>query len=164
MTTIKKLSVSDGKDVYGMLQRIGPCENEFKNTAAGLTFDEFKTWLQRQDAWSRGQDLPEGYAPQTVFWLYDDDVPVGIGKIRHSLNENSRKAGGNIGYAIDPQYRGRGYATALLSELIKQADSLGIKEKLLSVEKYNPASKRVIEKCGGEPAYENEERWFFRFK
>lgn len=160
---LQKLKVDDSYPVYDMLQRIGPNENEFKNTANGLTFDEFKIWLMEQDAWSRGECLPEGYVPQTIFWLYDGDTPVGIGKIRHQLNERSRAIGGNIGYAIDPKQRGNGYATILLSRLVEQAEKMGIEEKLLSVEKYNPASKRVIEKCDGRLIKENNERWFFSF-
>ena len=107
--------------------------------------------------------MPDGYVPQTIFWLYDDEQPVGVGKIRHALNDNSRKIGGNIGYAIDPMFRGKGYATHLLSLLVIKARAMNISELLLSVEKYNPASKRVIEKCGGKLIRENDERWFFEF-
>lgn len=160
---IKQLSTNDGIDVYNMLQEIGANENEFKNTAYGLSFDEFKIWLHEQDDWSKGKSLPRGFVPQTVFWLYDGDSPVGIGKIRHKLNDHSREIGGNIGYAIASSCRGKGYATFLLSELIKAADALGIEEKLLTVEKVNPASKVVIEKNGGSVIKENDERWYFSF-
>ena len=158
---MKQLSTNDGLEVFEMLQRIGSCENEFKNTAHGLTFDEYKAWLIQQDDWSKGDNLPEGYVAQTIFWLFDGDKPVGVGKIRHKLNCNSRAIGGNIGYAIDPLSRGKGYATELLKRLILKAKEIGVLEILLSVEKYNPASKKVIEKNGGKLINENEDRWFF---
>lgn len=157
------LSIDDGIDIYEMLQRIGSCENEFKNTAHGLTYEEYKEWLKEQFDWSLGKNLPEGYVPQTIYWLYVNSVPVGIGKIRHKLNDSSRIVGGNIGYAIDPVYRGKGYATVLLEQLIQKAKEKKLNEILLTVEKYNPASKRVIEKNGGRCIAENEERWFFTF-
>lgn len=160
---LQQLSMSDGIDIYEMLQRIGANENEFKNTASGLSQEEFKSWLFEQNEWANGRSLPDGYVPQTIFWLYDDEQPVGVGKIRHALNDNSRKIGGNIGYAIDPMLRGKGYATHLLSLLVIKARAMNISELLLSVEKYNPASKRVIEKCGGKLIRENDERWFFEF-
>ena len=160
---LEKLSVDDGQAIYDMLQRIGACENEFKNTAHGLTYDEYKEWLKEQADWAKGLNLPEGYVAQSVFWLFDGDVPVGFGKVRHKLNSNSRKIGGNIGYAIDPLYRGNGYATVLLGWLVEKARELNVGETLLSVEKYNPASKRVIEKNGGRLIDENSERWFFTF-
>jgi len=160
---LHQLNIDDGIEVYDMLQRIGPSENEFKNSANGLSFSEFKQWLIKQDAWSRGEELPVGYVPQTIFWLYDDEKIVGMGKIRHALNANSRYIGGNIGYAIDPLYRGRGYATELLKLLVKKAKEMKTSEILLTVEKYNPASKKVIEKVGGHLINESEERWYFVF-
>ena len=161
---LRQLSVDDGLDIYNMLQRIKKNENEFKNTANGLSVKEYKKWLVEQYNWSKGIALPNGYVPQTIFWLYDKEIPVGIGKIRHLLNENSRRIGGNIGYAIDPLYRGNGYATILLSLLIKKAHEIGVHEILLSVEKCNPASKKVIEKNGGILVSENDERWFWKFQ
>lgn len=78
---LKQLSSTDSIETYKMLQRIGENENEFKNTAHGLAEDEFKKWLVQQDEWSRGQNLPDGYVPQTIYWFYDNDQIVGIGKI-----------------------------------------------------------------------------------
>lgn len=158
---LKQLSTDDKTDVYDMLQRIGSNENEFQNTAYGLTFEQFQQWLVKQDNWSKGLDLPEGYVAQTIFWLYDGIVPVGIGKIRHELNDASRNKGGNIGYAIDSSHRGKGYATILLQKLIQVADDMGVEEKLLSVESYNSASKHVIEKNGGKLIKETAERFYF---
>ena len=162
-TYIRQLTVDDNRALYDMLQRIGACENEFKNTAHGIPYEDFIDWLKEQDDWSRGVNLPNGYVSQTIFLLYDDSNVVGVGKVRHKLTDESRKKGGNIGYAIDPLWRGKGYATVFLQNMIKKAEDMGIKEKLLSVEKNNPASKRVIEKAGGKYLYENEERWFFEF-
>lgn len=163
MMFIKQLSRDDGDDIFYMLQRIGACENEFKNTAYGLTNEQFRDWLIQQDDWSKGKNLPYGYVAQTIYWLYDDAIPVGIGKIRHELNNYSRTLGGNIGYAIDSSQRGKGYATFLLHELLIEAKLLKVKEILLTVEKTNPSSKRVIEKNGGQLIKENDQRWFFEF-
>lgn len=160
---MRQLTVESNRELYEMLQRIGACENEFKNTAHGLTFEEFLEWLKEQDDWSRGKNLPSGYVAQTIFLLYDDCNVVGIGKIRHKLTEESRKKGGNIGYAIDPLWRGKGYATIFLRMIIKKAEEMCIIDKFLSVEKNNPASKKVIEKAGGKYLYENDERWFYEF-
>lgn len=161
---LKKLGVEDGIEIYSMLQRIRANENEFKNTAYGLTYNEFVLWLKQQDEWSQGIGLPKGYVPQTIFWLYVNNKPVGIGKIRHKLNDNSRRVGGNIGYAIDPKFRGKGYGSILLKYLNEEATALGINEKLITVEKYNPISKKVVEKSGGILIKEDENRWFFTFE
>lgn len=160
---LKQLSPCDGVDCFLMLQHIEKEENAFTNPVNGMSFDEYKKWLEQQHNWSMGKDLPTGYVSQTIFWLYDHDIPVGIGKIRHSVTNKSRIKGGNIGYAVSLEFRGRGYGYVLLKELLQKANELEIKEKILTVEKNNIASKKIIEKNGGTLYDENESRWFFCF-
>lgn len=158
---LKQLTVQDGREVYEMLQRIGRDENAFSNIVNGMSYEDYKKWLIQQDEWSRDSCLQEGYVGQTTYWLMDGPVPVGYGKIRHQLTEKLRQAGGNVGYAIDPLYRGKGYGTCLMRELVKTAGERGIKEILATVEKNNYPSKKAIEKCGGKLIDENDSRWFF---
>jgi len=160
---LRQLSPSDGEACFLMLQHIEKEENAFTNPVKGMTFVEYKEWLMEQDDWSRGEKLPAGYVGQTIFWLWDGNIPVGIGKIRHALTENSRALGGNIGYAVSSEFRGRGYGSTLLRELLLKADEMGVTERILTVEKYNYSSRRVIEKNGGVMFDENDLRWFFRF-
>ena len=160
---LRQLSPDDGRDVYEMLQGIGENENSFKNPVRGMDFDEYKEWLIEQDNWSRGVGLPEGYVPQTLFWLMENDLPVGIGKIRHALTDFSREYGGNIGYAISSKHRGKGYGNTILKLLLEKAREMKIEEILLTVDKYNYASKKVIENNGGTLIKENDSRWTFIF-
>lgn len=161
---IVKLSPFDMYDKYEMLQSIGKDENEFTNPVHGKSFDYFKNWLVEQDNCSKGIGLPEGYVKQSIYWLENDSNEVlGIGKIRHELTEHSRAHGGNIGYAIDPAQRGKGYATQLLKMLLDESRRLGVTEKILTVKKYNYASYRVIEKNGGLLFKETEDHWYFSF-
>lgn len=160
---LRQLSPADGESFFAMLQHIGFEENAFTNPVCGMSYDKYQEWLQQQDDWSKGEGLPSGYVRQTVFWLMDGETPIGIGKIRHSLTESSRAFGGNIGYAISSEFRGRGYGSILLRELLRKADEMGVEEKVLTVEKYNYASKKVIENNGGRLYNENELRWYFEF-
>ncbi|MBR3287391.1 MAG: GNAT family N-acetyltransferase [Bacteroidales bacterium] len=163
MEYLRQLSVSDGLDVYNLLQHIGEEENAFKNPVKKMSYEEFKQWLVQQEAWSRNENLPDGCVGQTCFWLIVDNIPVCFGKIRHALTSQSRLIGGNIGYAVSSLYRGKGYGTILLHKLLEKANEMKIEEKFLTVEKYNYASKRVIEKNGGKMVSENDYRWSFRF-
>ena len=159
---LKKLSARDGETVYRMLQDIETCENSFTNPVRGMDFEEYKKWLVQQEEWSEGRNLPEGYVAQTIYWLMDSDVPVGIGKIRQALTEESREHGGNVGYAIGSKFRGHGYGKTLLKLLVEEAKKLKIEEILLTVDKGNIASKNVIEANGGILVRDNPERWYFR--
>lgn len=164
MVQLKMLSKDDGIEIFTMLKGIKKIENSYTNPTFDMTFSEFKEWLEIQEQWSRGEKLPKGYVPQTIYWLYDGNTPVGMGKIRHYLTECSRKNGGNIGYAISSQYRGRGYGSTFLNLLLNEAKRIRIGEILLTVDKNNEASRKVCEKNGGILFDENSERWFFKFE
>lgn len=160
--TLQKLTAHDGERFYRMLQDIGSRENSFTNPVNGMDFGEYKQWLSRQEEWSEGRNLPDGYVAQTLYWLVDGGMPVGIGKIRHALTAESREAGGNVGYAIASAHRGRGYGKVLLGLLLAEAKKMGLDEILLTVDKGNIASKKVVEANGGILVRENPGRWYFR--
>ena len=143
---LRQLSPLDGENCFNLLKNIGLHENDFTNPVHDMSFDEFKIWLKQQDAWSREEQLPEGYVGQTCFWLMADNVIVGLGKIRHGLTDYSRKEGGNIGIAIDPNQRGKGLATKFISLLLTKAQEMNIGEVLITVKKYNYPSKVAFEK------------------
>ena len=163
MLYLKKLSKNDGQDIFNMLKGIKAVENSFTNPVHDMSFEQYKEWLVQQEEWSREENLPDGYVGQTIFWLMDDEKPVGIGKIRHALTPASRKNGGNIGYAVSSAYRGKGYGNAVLRLLLEKAEEMNISEIILTVDKFNYASKKVIEKNGGVLFDENDERWYLRF-
>ena len=79
---LKQLSSEDGIDIFNMLKGIQSVENSFTNPVHDMDYTKFKNWLVQQDDWSKEINLPEGYVGQTIFWLIDDETPVGIGKIR----------------------------------------------------------------------------------
>lgn len=161
---LRQLSSEDSLDCYELLHHIGKAENDFTNPVSEMSFDEFKMWLKQQDDWSKGYKLPKGYVPQYCYWLIANGVPVGFGKIRLGLTEQSRIEGGNIGYAIDSRYRGKGYGTKLLSLLLQKSKELGNKEILITVKKYNYSSKGVAEKNGCIVIKETDGWWYLSIK
>ena len=158
---LKQLSISDSEDCYNMLKHIGLNENDFTNPVHDMSFKEFKRWLKIQDDWSKGDNLPKGYVPQLCFWLISNELPVGFGKIRMGLTEKFRLEGGNLGYVIDTRIRGKGYGSKLLEMLIKKAKELKLETPLVTVKKWNYASKRVAEHNGGRLIKETNDWWYF---
>lgn len=158
---LKKLSADDGRDIYDMLQELPENENGFMNSVCGKTYEEFKKWLEQNEAFAKEKELQDGWkVPTTQFWLYVDGRPVGIGRIRHFLTDKLRQEGGQVGYAIRPGERNKGYGTILLGELIKEARKMKIPEILLTVHNGNEYSKKValanhgvIEKVSSERHY-----------
>lgn len=157
---LQQLSPIDGLEGYELLQRIGEKENDFTNPIHGKSFADYKNWLIQQDKWSRKEGLPDGYLGQTCFWLVADGIIVGIGKIRHGLTKQSRIEGGNIGIAIDPLRRGEGLGGRFISLLLENANEMKIGEILITVKKYNFASKAAFEKNGCRIVRETDGWWY----
>lgn len=126
---LKKLSLEDGEEYFSMLKSIGTSENAFSNPVHDMTFEQFLLWRNERYQWDHGENLPKNYVRQTIYWLCVDETPVGIGKLRHALTDESRVFGGNIGYAIAPIYRGKGYGNVILKLLLDEANKNSVFEK-----------------------------------
>lgn len=80
------------------------------------------------------------------FIMMDEETPVG--QIRLSIDEDTAE----IGYSIDPGFRGRGYGRTiiqLINEKVK-TEYPGIKKLVAKVKPANIASKDIFEKEGYE--------------
>ena len=59
---------------------------------------------------------------------------------------------GNLGYAVDVDFRGRGYATEAAELLLCEAKALGLSEITAVCRADNLPSRRICEKIGGAAA------------
>lgn len=160
MIELKKLSINDGKDIYNLLQEMPKEENGLINKANGLSFEEFQAWLKSKQIESEQEGLIDGWkVPSTTFWLYVDGVPVGFGNLRHFLTEALSKAGGNIGYGIAPEFRGKGYGNILLKLLLQEARKIGLEKVLVTIHLDNIPSQKVALANGGVISEKTEERY-----
>jgi len=116
-------------------------------------FPAYVRWLQdgergqAHDDWFRG-DL----VPWSSYWLVEQgsEIPLGVSSLRHRLSPFLLRQGGHIGYAIRPSARGRGLGSAILRLTLEKAREMQLGRVLLVCSAANPASARVIEKCGGQ--------------
>lgn len=117
-----------------------------------LDFDhqDFNAMLARIESFRQGQNLPEGYAASTTYWLIDNDELIGVSNLRHDLTPQIERAGGHIGLSIRPSYRGKGLGKLLLRLTLEQAQIMGIKEAHIHCEATNPASAAMIIANGGK--------------
>ncbi len=88
--------------------------------------------------------------PYENLWITTGTIFIGEISFRHKLNQLLEDFGGHIGYGVRPSLAGQRLATLGCELLKKRAASMGIKELLITCSPDNPASKRVIEKCGGK--------------
>ena len=146
---LRELSIVDGKEIYDMLQEIGPGENGFGNCGYDVEYTRFADYLIDNLKYSKGLQLKEEHVPQTIYWLFANKRPVGMIKLRAYLNDSLLKEGGHIGYCIRPSERGKGYGNVILGEVLRLACVKGIDKVLITCNENNMLSKKVIEKNGG---------------
>lgn len=129
---------------------------EFREAGEGLwqrerdqVRSDFAGFLrERRDA-AAGRNLPPGRVPDSHFWLVSGGRVLGTIRIRHRLTENLAIEGGHIGYGVRPSERNRGRATRMLAMALVEARRLGLRRVLVTCDKDNLASARVIRKNGG---------------
>jgi len=147
--TLRQLTIGLGAQEYAMLQEIGASEHGFTNEVSGMSYAEYRAWLTQQDDWSRGESMPESWIPQTTYFLYVNDEPVGIARIRHTSSEALEAQGvGNFGYGIARPYRGKGYGHLLFREVLKKCRQLGYTKIKSFVHIGNAASNRIFQQNG----------------
>ena len=148
MIYLKKLSLNDDETIYDMLQEIAYDDNGFHNKANGMSYKEFRKWIKKEYAVDNGK-LKHWMVPQTSYWLYDDERPVGYGRIRHYLNDTLAQTSGHIGYAIRNSERGKGYGNAILTLLLQECKCLNIEKVQIGANIDNTASNKIILKHNG---------------
>lgn len=107
--------------------------------------DDYDGWIQRVDDHSKGINLGD-YVPGNTYFVVreNDNKIIGMINIRHKLNDNLLQHGGHIGYGVRPTERQKGYATQMVYLAIKRCKELGIKKVLLTCNKSNIGSAKVI--------------------
>ncbi|WP_231638633.1 GNAT family N-acetyltransferase [Paenibacillus sp. JCM 10914] len=91
---IRALEPEEHEAIHLMIQEMGSGENGFVNSLYSRDLEEFQGKLNRYYEMSQGIGLAEGLVPQTTYWFYDGERPVGYGKLRHRLNDNLLVHGG----------------------------------------------------------------------
>lgn len=159
---LKKIELSKADKLYSFYQKIPAIECGFENNASGLSISDFREYIKKRIDSSNGINLKPGRVPSTEYIFYVDDIPVGLARLRHYLNEALLKRSGHIGFGISPEFRRRGYANVLLHELLIEAKQKGINKVLLTCNNQNIGSYKTIEKNGGVlEKIEDNERFYW---
>ena len=112
--------------------------------------DDLPAWLRREVSEERG--------PTRAICLPDDDRALGrvairlpqfaSEAVRFAAVQTSDQPAGELSFWLLPDARGRGLATAAVTEMMKIAVDAGLKSLVLDIEEGNLASIRVAERLG----------------
>ncbi|MCL2382618.1 MAG: GNAT family N-acetyltransferase [Oscillospiraceae bacterium] len=151
---IRKLSKKDKEDkvLFDFVTSISNEDTGFTNPWEYIEEkNSFNEWIDIMLKSSKGEYKAKCEVKKySLYWIYSEDIPVGVGKVREP-DEEEIKHYGHIGYYIDSKYRGKGYATEAVRLLVEEAKKTQkIEEVMIFIRIGNLSSRRVVEKCGGE--------------
>jgi predicted acetyltransferase len=121
------------------------------------SLDEYDSFLKKTIENRLGENLENDRVHATLYFLIDEDNKneiLGAVQIRHELNEGFFNTGGHIGYGVRPSKRNAGYASKMLGLALLECKNMGMDKVLVTCNKDNIFSKKVIIKNGG--IFENE--------
>lgn len=166
MLYLKEANYEDIEKEFLFVRDMPIDENGLTNEWHGISRADFETKaLKQMIAFSKGEDLPEGYVPETFLFLWNDDKIVGQFRIRHYLCEALRIGAGHIGYFVKKEFRGNGYGKEGLRQTLQIARNIIPEDEIyLRVNKNNPASLHVMLHNGGYVAHEDSRKYYVRIK
>jgi uncharacterized protein len=106
-------------------------------------------YLARLDNLRLGVDVPMGWVPATFLVAEVDGQVVARISIRHQLNAYLADVAGHIGIGVRPDFRRRGYATAILRQSLSVAAATGLAHVLVTCDANNVGAINATVDCGG---------------
>ncbi len=164
MIYLKKACPEDLEKEWLFVRDMPEDENGLTNAWHNVSREDFEAKaLPQMLVFSEGRGLPEGYVPETSFFLWDNDTIVGQFRIRHFLCESLRTGAGHIGQFIARPFRGKGYGTEGLRLTLEEAHRIVPEDEIyLRVLRDNPASLRIMIKNGGRIVQEDDAHYYVR--
>ena len=93
-----------------------------------------------------------GKLPTSVFDVLNDEKVVGFVQVRHKTSAGvgvPQECASHIYYEINENERGKGYGKEALRLALDEARKIGLSSVVVTCNKNNLASKRIIEVNGG---------------
>lgn len=125
-------------------------ESSIYGCAGLIYYTNFEEWLCETNSIVSKKLTREGVNATTLLSIRKSDYKlIGSIQLRHSLTNELEQYGGQIGYGIRPNERGKGYATKQLALMLDFARTMKINKVMIMCEKNNIASARTILHNGG---------------
>lgn len=164
---LKKLNAKDTQREYEFFQTM-PVVSDFSVNYRGWSFDDFATQaIPDRLLAANGYGLPAGHVPETYYFLWADNLIVGLFKLHHQLNDCLRSGLGHIRYGILPDFRGRHFATRGLNMLLPIAARTlpaGEREALLTCSRDNEAALQVMRRSGATISVTDAQHYYVKLE
>jgi predicted acetyltransferase len=153
MTDVKLIfpSKEHEKEAFEFIQEFLEYNSEINGTGGLNRYDDYDEWLLKLEEDLDLPNIPEEKVPASTYFLIreSDNKIIGMINIRHKLNEFLLNEGGHIGYSIRPTERKKGYGTIMLKLALQKCRELNLNKVLITCDKINIASAKVIQNNKG---------------
>ncbi len=153
---LRRPEKGDEAQVMGYLREFEEAGDSRDGTSGLGEAESYPAWLAQVRANSDPATVKPGLVDETLLLAVEPETGglVGMIDIRHRLNDHLLLHGGHIGYSVRPSQRRKGYATAMLAQALDLCRERGMDRVLVTCDRKNTASARVIQANGGK--LENE--------
>lgn len=161
---IEKISLKHKEQIMEMCKEYNLNNEDYNGAFFIKNIIDYEEKIKELDNASNGILDNPAFVPYTCYVFIIEDKIVGVGSVRHYLNEYLEKFGGHIGYSIRPTERKKGYGSKALELLINQAKKMNIEKILITCNINNIGSKKVIENNNGKFINQIDETLRFEIK
>ncbi len=144
---LRPLSISDEKQARQAHRELA--QDAFDFLLDLKRGEPWPAYLARLENLRLGVDVPKGWVPATFLVAEVDGQVVGRISIRHQLNAYLAEVAGHIGIGVRPDFRCRGYATAILRQSLSVAAATGLARVLVTCDANNVGAINATQDCGG---------------
>lgn len=139
------------KEAFGYIQEFLDYYSEINGTGGLDRYQNYDEWLLKLEKDLDHKNISGGRVPANTYFLIRkvNNEIIGMINIRHRLNEFLLNEGGHIGYSIRPTEREKGYGTLILKLGLGKCKELNLKEVLITCDKTNIASAKIIQNNNG---------------
>ena len=139
------------RQAFEYIQEFLKYNSEINGTAGLNRYDNYDEWLLKLEKSLDIPNIPEDKVPGNTYFFIkaEDSKIIGMITIRHKLNEALLDRGGHIGYSIRPTERKKGYGTLMLKLALEKCRELNLSKVLITCDKINVASAKVIQNNNG---------------
>lgn len=116
------------------------------STDMGRDFDAYGEWITRFYPMDEGEAGRGGGCSFTYFFM-DKEEKLLVGTVNIRYGNKIEEEFGNIGYAIRPSLRGKGYGKQLLELTVAMCDFMGMDGLTAVTKPDNYPSIRVLQSC-----------------
>lgn len=138
--------IKAGDDIDGLGKELGPGTDIVESYDA---YGEWLYWLYGEDKGGvTGKETGDNNKGSFTYFFVEEQSGVIIGTVNLRTTGELADEFGNLGYAVRPSLRGKGYGTMMVESALTMCGFMGMDRVTVVCHRENAAGLKLLEKCG----------------